>query len=202
MERYWRSSFVTLCHSSCLSILFPLQPQRSYRAQLIWHIAMSEFSVRTSTRFQCLACDITASDHRWSSSKQISCFIVPGDLTLLPSIQGHGPRWLYAYHLSEVPGLERLSDVHAIYYFDSYVAEVESEGDWDLLDLTSGLDLGHHILFTLIIANFETYPLLLASHFPLLFSIWFVWLSVVRFHYVIVLFLTRRLARLKRHWRR
>lgn len=27
--------------------------------------------------------------------------------------------------------------------FDAYVADVELQGDWDLSDLTGGLDLGH-----------------------------------------------------------
>lgn len=41
---------------------------------------------------------------------------------------------------SEVPGLERPSQVPEIQKFDVYAGDVGSEGNWDLPDLTGGLD--------------------------------------------------------------
>lgn len=52
-------------------------------------------------------------------------------------------RWFSAYHPSKVPGLEAQQESSEICDFDATVAEVDGEGNWDLLDLTSGLELYH-----------------------------------------------------------
>lgn len=67
---------------------------------------------------------------------------MPGDLTLLPPTEAR-VRWgLYEYHSSEVLGSEQMSEVSKVVDSATNVAEVEYWGDWDLLDLTGGLDLG------------------------------------------------------------
>lgn len=58
-----------------------------------------------------------------------------------------GRRWFPEYYTPEVLVSVEASEVPDDGFFDAHAANVEGEGDWDLPNLTSDLDLGHRASF-------------------------------------------------------
>lgn len=65
---------------------------------------------------------------------------LPGNLTLLPTIQGPERCWFSGYHLSAVPSSEGSLKILQVGYFDACAPDVEGEGEGDHSELTDGLD--------------------------------------------------------------
>lgn len=84
-----------------------------------------------------------------ADGENIKTLIVPaspvhyvlGYLAALPTIQGLLRWWLSEHHLSEVSGFRLGIKISWVGDFDSYAADFENEGDWDLSDLRDGLNL-------------------------------------------------------------
>lgn len=72
---------------------------------------------------------------------------MPGNLTQLPTSQAPVRRWLFVYHLSDVPGSEGPLKVAKNGAFDAYAADVEVPGDLDPSNLPGGLYLGHPAVY-------------------------------------------------------
>lgn len=58
---------------------------------------------------------------------------VPGDFNPFLTMQMHGRQWLSEYHPFEVPGSKRPSEALEVGKFGENMADIESDGGWDLL---------------------------------------------------------------------
>lgn len=95
-----------------------------------------------------------------------------GDLTLLSTMQASVRQWLLGYHRFEVPGSEEMSEDPEVGESDAYAAEIECEGNWDLLNLTVGLDWRSRPSIRVdYLISFERCAKLLAALFPSLLFI-------------------------------